>query len=308
MTELFEDFVKNFKLSDNALQQRLLKRWNARELIHRENLAEHSHYTVCLAIEMYELFKKRFELDVDELRLVKHALTHDSLEMLRGDILSITKDDVPEIRKLIDAEEEEFSNRFLPGLTKDEKDIVHLADLKACYKFVENQLRNPSNDFAKSIYLKTREKYDAALRSFEYVHGFKTEDFEADTPAANFIKGYEEDAGIDILLKKKAILLPMSTTNIDLEVQITPPEGKVAFLFARTSAALKGLCVASCPIDANYTGNVSALVHNVSNNIVEYNVGESFCQYVMLDAEIIKNVPTKKFGKRSDSKFGGTDR
>lgn len=307
MTELFEEFVKNFKLSDNALKQRMLERWNARELIRRENLAEHSHYVVCLAIEMYEQFKLRFELNVNELRLIKHALTHDSLEMLRGDILSITKDDIPEIRKIIDAEEQEFARRILPDLTQDEIAIVHLADLKACYKFVENELRNPSNDFAKNVYLKTREKYITALRSFEYTHGFKYEDFDY-TVEERFLKGYKEDAGVDIILDKDVTLLPMNTTNIDLNVKITPQEGKVAFLFARTSAALKGLCVASCPIDANYVGNVSALVHNISNNIVEYKKGESFCQYVMLDADIAKSIKTKKEGKRSDSKFGGTDR
>lgn len=307
MTENFNNFVKNFRLSDNALKQRLLQRWNGRDLVRRENLAEHSHLVTAVVIELYEYYKNtlRFNLEVNEMMLIKHAMTHDSLEVLRGDILSCTKDDLSVIRKVTDEEEEDFLLKTIGGLSPDEKDLVNLADLKACYLFIEYELRNPSNDFAKEVYLTTKNKYEMAKRSFEYRHGHK-EDYFPELLQEEFKKGYREDAGVDIILKKDMIFLPMSTTNIDLEVHITPKKNKVAFLFARTSAAAKGLSLASCPIDTDYTGTVSAIVHNVSNNIVVYHAGESFCQYVMLNATINRSVPTKKEGKRSDSRFGGT--
>lgn len=301
----FEKFVNNFRISDNALKQRQLQRWNGRDLVRRENLAEHSHLVTAITIELYDKYSKRFDLAIDYERLIKHAMTHDSLEILRGDILSCTKDDIPSIREAIDLEEDSFSLRVVGNLTHDERDLVHLADLKACYLFIEYELRNPSNDFAKEVYLSTKKKYDVELKRFEYIHGHKQEDFEVEHEE-DFLKGYVEDAGVDIILKKEAVFLPISTTNIDLGVRITPEEDKVAFLFARTSAAAKGLCVASCPIDANFNGTVSAMVHNVSNNIIVYHEGESFCQYVMLDAVINRDIKTKKEGKRSDSKFGGT--
>lgn len=303
----FENFVKNFKFSDNALKQRLLQRWNGRDLVRRENLAEHSHLVTAIVMELYDTYGKWFNLKVDYQRLIKHAMTHDSLEVLRGDILSCTKDDIPYIRYAIDEEERNFADSVINGLTEDERILVRLADLKACYLFIEYELRTPSNDFAKEVYITTKKKYDDELQRFEYIHGHKQEDFESETSENSFIKGYIEDAGVDIILKKPVVFLPMSTGTYDLDVKITPNENQVAFLFARTSAAIKGLCVASCPIDANYTGNVSAIVHNVSNNIITYYEGQSFCQYVMLDANINRQITTKKKGKRSDSKFGGTD-
>ena len=74
---------------------------------------------------------------------------------------------------------------------------------------------------------------------------------------------------------------------------------------ARTSAANKGLSVATCPIDANYTGEVLAIVHNTSNDIIKYKAGESFCQYVTCKINVA-DVPCKKEGKRSISNLGGT--
>ena len=128
-----------------------------------------------------------------------------------------------------------------------------------------------------------------------------------DIQKERFIKGYLEDAGTDIILNKRVIFMPMSTTTIDLDVSITPEVNTMSFLCARTSAANKGLYVAMCPIDADYSGNISAIVHNLSNNIITYEAGESFCQYVTCNIIVNKKSKCKKSGKRTLSKLGGTD-
>lgn len=123
-----------------------------------------------------------------------------------------------------------------------------------------------------------------------------------------FVKGYADDAGIDILLDKKVTFVPGETQIVELPVKITPKEGTMAYLIERTSAAMKGLFVHSCPIDANYTGIIHAIVYNSSKNYVTYNVGEAFCQVVPITlASTLEKVPCKKEGKRTDSCFGGTD-
>ena len=122
-----------------------------------------------------------------------------------------------------------------------------------------------------------------------------------------FVKGYLNDAGTDIILLDDVTFKANDTTHVDLECKITPEPGTFAVLMSRTSAAIKGLCVAVCPIDADYCGNVSAIVHNISNNTIHYKAGEAFCQVVFLPLAKPTIEPTiKKEGRRNRGKFGST--
>lgn len=309
-TNLME-FINKFDIVDNALQMRTLRRWNGRDLRDEENLAEHTHLVVCCVYKLYEELRydlPRFSV-LDLSKIVRFALLHDSLELFRGDILSITKNSIPGLRNFTDSEEEEFTMCITMDKLNDlEKDILKLADTMACYKFIEWELRYPSNEFAKEAYIKTKNVFDNLYSEFceKYliVKSSKTETITQTYKP--FVKGYAADAGVDILLTEDVVFLPMSTTTVNLKVHITPEEGTMSFLCARTSAANKGLSVATCPIDANYTGEVLAIVHNTSNNIIKYKAGESFCQYVTCKINVA-DVPCKKEGKRSTSNLGGTD-
>lgn len=312
-------FINDFTIVDNALDMRTLLRWNGRDLRSKENLAEHTHLVVACAIELYDKYK--YELFtmrdgslyylhhlVEFESLIKKCMYHDSLEMLRGDILSVTKDSIPMLRQHVDEEEEIFMQAIGCLTNNVEDEIVTLSDLKACYKFVERELRYPSNDFARAVYLTTKDKFDKKYAEFCKKYKLQNEEEPAKITSW-FKKGYEADAGVDVVLDRDIVILPMSTMSVDLNITVTPDEGEMAVLCARTSAAAKGLCVAMCPIDANYTGNVTAIVHNVSNQILTYRKGEAFCQVVSLPITccISKNdIEVKKSGKRSDGKLGST--
>lgn len=309
MTDNFEEFCKNFNIVENAMDMRTLIRWNGRDLREKENLAEHTHLVVACIIELYDEFNEKlnecgYEIVFED--IIRAAMLHDSLELLRGDILSVTKDIVPKLRYYIDEEETKFifSQKIL--LSDIETILLKLADLKACYKFIERELRYPSNDFALNVYKTTKQKYDEAYKDFceKYLPNFKTND-EVKIEH-KFVKGYYDDAGSDVILTEKVTFMPMTTTKIDLKVQVTPKENEMGFLCSRTSAAAKGLIVAMCPIDPNFNGNVTAIVHNISNSIVEYNKGEAFCQVVQTPFVNNTNVFIKKEGKRSSGKLGST--
>lgn len=123
----------------------------------------------------------------------------------------------------------------------------------------------------------------------------------------NLSKGYTADAGMDVILHKDVIFRPLETTIVELELQLDLPEYYMGMLIARTSAAKQGLVVAMCPIDPHYNGKVNAIVHNVSQNTVQYKKGESFCQLVIVSFITIDEVPCRKNGIRSDGKFGSTN-
>lgn len=315
MKQTFENadlnvFCNNFDIVQNALQMRTLRRWNGRDLRDEENLAEHTHLVVVCVFDLMDKLSKlgidmRNYIDIEH--VVKQALVHDSLEILRGDILSKTKDALKGLREMTDNEEKQFMETVVKvKLNWHEEQLLLLADLMACYKFIEWELRYPSNEFAKIAYAQTKGKFDEYYERFLSNLGIPATIEERSKE--RFVKGYIDDAGVDIILDRDVTFMPMSTTTIDLNVNITPEISSAAFLCARTSAAQRGIQVAACPIDPFYTGNVSAIVTNISNDIISYKKGEAFCQYVQFEIIVNDNVLTKKAGRRTDSKFGGTDK
>lgn len=311
MKEDLINFCKDFDVVENAMQMRTLIRWNGRDLREKENLSEHTHLVLACAIKIYdELVKKKpmFWQSVDFEKMVRRCMFHDSLELLRGDILSITKDTISGLREQTESEERVFMETICGKCNHITMELVVLADLMACYKFIEYELRFPSNDFAINVYKDVKGKFDTYYKNFLEKYDFDvSKSFSA--PSFDFARGYEDDAGIDVILQEEAVFMPMSTTTFGLKVKITPGQKEMGVLCSRTSAASKGLIVAMCPIDPNYSGEVMAIVHNVSNSIIKYKKGEAFCQVVTIpfnETSSNGTIITKKQGKRSDGKLGST--
>ena len=119
------EFIDKFDIVDNALQMRTLRRWNGRDLRDEENLAEHTHLVVCCVYKLYDELRYDLTLfyEVDLSKIVRFALLHDSLELFRGDILSITKNSIPGLRNFTDNEEDEFTKCIIMDELNDlEKD------------------------------------------------------------------------------------------------------------------------------------------------------------------------------------------
>lgn len=306
------NFIDEFNSVQNALEMRKLIRWNGRDVRETENLSEHTHLVIVCLFEILDDFKKYHQLsylNYDIENLVRHALFHDSLELLRGDILSSTKDYYKLLREQVDNEEEKFMSKVCKlSLDDTEKIILRLADLMACYKFIEWELRYPSNDYLKKAYIQAKNNYDTCRKEFLSKYNIYENIDNIVLSTDRFNKGYLDDAGTDIILDRDVTFMPMSTEKFDLNIKITPNIDEASFLYSRTSAAAKGLIVSHCPIDANYNGNVTAIVNNISNNIITYKKGESFCQYVTFKILTNRDVRCKKDGKRSKSKLGETDK
>jgi dUTPase/5'-deoxynucleotidase YfbR-like HD superfamily hydrolase len=311
MRDSFNNFCDSFDIVQNALDMRELQRWNGRSLRAKENLSEHTHLVIVCAVKLYDKFIKNLKIDFE--KLVKLAALHDSLEIFTGDILSVTKDNIPYLRKTIDNMENNFEDAVLKNTENSviEKELVKLADVLACYEFMQRELTHPCNDFAYEAFTRSKSIYENTLKEFCNKYGLeeKSDDFECDV---RFMKGYENDAGVDIVLEEDLLFLPHKTTTVNLNVTVTPKKGEMAVLCARTSAAVQGLNVAMCPIDADYNGTVTAIVHNISNNVICYKKGQSFCQWVGIKLSVIKNlsneIKIKRKGKRTNGKLGSTGR
>lgn len=301
-----KQFCNDFDIVDNALDMRTLARWNGRNLRKHENLAEHTHLVVACVIKLYDYFKIYIKFNFEG--IIRLAMLHDSLELLRGDILSITKDSIPGLRELTDIEEQQFlSSQFdFNDLNAQDWQLVKLADLMACYKFIEDELKYPSNNFAIEAYKYGKQKYEDKLKEFCITYDIDYDFYYEHIVTDRLVKGYVNDAGNDVLLENDVTFMPMQTTVIDLNLVVVPNKGEMGFLCSRTSAAAKGLIVAMCPIDPDFNGTITAVVHNMSNSIITYHKGEAFCQIVKTPINYIDGVKVKKEGKRSNGKLGST--
>lgn len=304
MKREFVEFCDEFDIVKNALNMRNLIRWNGRSIRNKENLSEHTHLTLACGIQLYDGFPKILKEQINFEELIRLIMIHDSLELLRGDILSITKDNIPGLRECVDLEEREFFKSKLGNVSQVSLDVLELADLKACNEFVKYELLYPNNDFAIEVYKTTLSKFENKYAEFKIKY-----DLENDTNESNDVvklsKGYANDAGADIILNKDITFMPHATTCEELDLHVTVNSGEMAYLCERSSAALKGLIVSNCPIDADYEGKINVMVSNISNDIITYHKGESFCQLIKIPINsVIADV--RKTGIRSKNKLGST--
>lgn len=305
MCDDLTNFIENFDLVENALNMRTLLRWNGRD-IRKENLSEHTHLATACLISIYDSLPDKLKSKVNFEAAIKGIMMHDSLELLRGDILSITKDRFPQIRDLITNEENEFMRALNNDISELELDLISMADLRSCYEFVKFELRHPSNDFALNVYHDVNFKFNDSYQKFCKKYNVELP-YDDDDDDIKLTKGYKNDAGIDVVINKRMTFMPHKTTVEVLDLSVTPNDGEMAMLISRSSSAIKGLYVANCPIDANYTGKISAIVTNNSNDILVYEKGDSFCQIVFVPINYkYLGQTVKKSGVRSDGKFGST--
>lgn len=97
----------------------------------------------------------------------------------------------------------------------------------------------------------------------------------------NFIKGYETDAAVDIVMDEDLRLQPGFQTIV-LPAQYTPSVGEVAFLIARGSTAAKGIFPIPVAIDAGYTGKITAWIFNASGFFQDFKKGDRIFSIVNL--------------------------
>lgn len=123
----------------------------------------------------------------------------------------------------------------------------------------------------------------------------------------NLKRKHEYDAGIDIPFPTDVVIRPDTDAEvIDLGLRIEIPKGTMGFLVARTSAAKKGLTVASCPIDSGYTGNIHAIVSSSNPSYLKYKAGESICQLVVIPILLVELTNENIDDTRASGAFGST--
>lgn len=88
------------------------------------------------------------------------------------------------------------------------------------------------------------------------------------------VRKHASDTGADFFLLEDCRLGPHETKVIDLGFGVEIPNGYTGKLQVRTSIAKRGLHIEQCAIDAGYTGELHAIVTNLSDKYVYLNKDE----------------------------------
>jgi len=123
---------------------------------------------------------------------------------------------------------------------------------------------------------------------------------------SHYVRGYKKDAGVDIVLDHKLVIVP-GFQAIQLNVKYTPGDGEVAFLISRGSTANKGIFPIMVAIDTGYDGYITAWVFNASGVIHTFEAGDRAFGIVNFKlGEDRVNFEVAKVGERGSNKLASS--
>ena len=122
------------------------------------------------------------------------------------------------------------------------------------------------------------------------------------------IRAHSVDAGADLFATEDIVLNPNERYAMPLGFAIAVPEGYMATIRTKSSKFKTGLYSKEPPVDAGYTGEVHALLHNVSNDIMEIHRGDKVAQLIVVPVILaeFEEVESLEKTERGDGAFGST--
>ncbi|MBR2949042.1 MAG: deoxyuridine 5'-triphosphate nucleotidohydrolase [Lachnospiraceae bacterium] len=112
------------------------------------------------------------------------------------------------------------------------------------------------------------------------------------------IRAHVNDAGADVYMPYDCFITPGETVRIPLGFGLELPDGYAAYVFPRSSMAVKGLVCELPPIDSGYRGEIHAIVSNVSSK------GQLLQKETRIGQLVITPVVIAEFVRKTGEKRG----
>lgn len=115
-------------------------------------------------------------------------------------------------------------------------------------------------------------------------------------------------AGLDIHTPIDVILSPGIIHKLDTGLKMIIPEGYYGQIQSRPSLCLKGIFVLGGVIDADYRGEISVILVNLSKTAHRISMHDRIAQVVCIKITYPISIQVKRLtdSKRSDGGFGST--
>ncbi len=123
-------------------------------------------------------------------------------------------------------------------------------------------------------------------------------------------KGTPGAAGYDVFSAVTASLQPGQRGLFPLDIQLTPPQGTYIQMKSRSGISVKNIVdVQAGVIDADFTGNVTVVLHNHGTETFHVNIGDKIAQIVIIKIEtpdIHMTTAEAQSTQRGENGFGST--
>ncbi len=121
-------------------------------------------------------------------------------------------------------------------------------------------------------------------------------------------RAYREDAGIDLYACGEHTVTPGATVMIPIGVAVEIEFGCVGLIWDKSSIGSKSLKTLGGVIDAGYRGEVSVMVHNLSDTSYTFAHGHKVAQLIIQKVEFpeIVEVDELSDSRRGQGGFGST--
>ena len=118
-------------------------------------------------------------------------------------------------------------------------------------------------------------------------------------------RAHYNDAGADVYTAFGETLKPHETRRIPLGFSLELPDGVMACVFPRSGMSLEGLVCELPPIDPGYTGEVHAVVTNLTDKLKKVPGGTRIGQLVVMPI-VLADFVEQLGEERGDGAFGST--
>lgn len=118
-------------------------------------------------------------------------------------------------------------------------------------------------------------------------------------------RAHYNDAGADVYTTYGETLKPHETRRISLGFSLELPDGVMACVFPRSGMSLDGLVCELQPIDSGYTGEVHAIVTNLTDKLKKVPGGTRIGQLVVMPI-VLADFVEQLGEERGDGAFGST--
>ena len=118
-------------------------------------------------------------------------------------------------------------------------------------------------------------------------------------------RAHYNDSGADIFATESVDLYPFDIEKVPTGIGLDLPDGYDAVIHCKSGLASKGIVSMNAPIDAGYTGQIYAIMTNLSNRLLHIEKGEKIGQIVIrpvIYAEFVSTLGEE----RKDGAFGST--
>ena len=120
-------------------------------------------------------------------------------------------------------------------------------------------------------------------------------------------RAHANDAGADVFSPRNEVICPGQICKMPLGFGLRIPDGFAGYIFPRSGLSAQGIVCELPPIDSGYTGEVHAIISNVSKKEYEIKAGDKIGQLVIMPV-LIPEFTFEEWKERGTGAFGSTGR